>query len=244
MFATVCRPPRVCQRSREVLQTPVIARTVLGLSLVARTHISSGPRKEMFGWKRSGGWSSTSRRRGNRRVSSSSASCASSLPSADPMQKWMPLPNARWRFAFGRVGSKRSGSSKTPGRGRRGEPQEQRRALGDLDAAERHRALRAPPPERHRRVVAQRLLDDARDERRVGDDRVPARGLLEQPADHVADEVVRRLVAGEAQREQDRRDLLLRERVGILVVDGEQRAREVVGAVGRLRATSSRRYAR
>ena len=46
----------------------------------------------------------------------------------------------------------------------------------------------------------------------------------------VADEVVRRLVAGEAQREQDRRDLLVRERLGVLVVDVHQRAREVVGA--------------
>src|SRR3954451_17158759 len=62
--------------------------------------------------------------------------------------------------------------------GRR-EPQEQGRALGDVDAAERDRALRPPPPERHRRVVAQRLLDHARDARRVGRDGVPALGHLE-----------------------------------------------------------------
>jgi hypothetical protein len=38
-------------------------------------------------------------------------------------------------------------------------------------------------------------------------------------------------VSGEAQREQDGGDLLVREGVGLLVVDREQRAREVIRAV-------------
>jgi len=55
------------------------------------------------------------------------------------------------------------------------------------------------------------------------------------------DQVVRRLVAGEGEREQDRRDLLVAERLGLLVVDREQRARIVVGAVVDLARHESRR---
>ena len=128
-------------------------------------------------------------------------------------------------------GSKRSGSGKTSAsRPGRGEPEEELRALGQLDAAERRRARGDPPPHRHRGVEAQRLVDRAGDQLRVGDDRLPARAVLQQPPDQVADQVVRRLVAGEGEREQDRGDLLVAERLGVLVVDGEQRARVVVGA--------------
>ena len=74
-------------------------------------------------------------------------------------------------------GSKRSGSGKTrrvaPGCG---EPEEELGARREIDAAQRDRARRDAPPHRHRRVVAQRLLDGAGDQRRVGDDRLPARG--------------------------------------------------------------------
>ena len=48
----------------------------------------------------------------------------------------------------------------------RGEPEEELRALGQLDAAERHRARGDPPPDRHRGVEAQRLVDRAGDQRR------------------------------------------------------------------------------
>ena len=51
----------------------------------ARTHSASGPRNEMFGWKENS-WPSTSRRRGKRRVSASSATSASSLPRVAPRQ--------------------------------------------------------------------------------------------------------------------------------------------------------------
>ncbi len=63
-------------------------------------------------------------------------------------------------------------------------------------------------------VVAQGLVDHALDHGDVGDHAGPARGLLEQPADGVADEVVRRLVPGEAQREQDGGDLLVGQSLG------------------------------
>ena len=124
--------------------------------------------------------------------------------------------------------------------GRR-EPEEQLRALGQVDAAERRRLRGDPPPHRHRGVVAQRLVDRAGDQLAVGHDRLPARSVLQQPPDQVADQVVRRLVAGEREREQDRGDLLVGERLGVLVVDGEQRARVVVGAVVDLALTSARR---
>ena len=84
-------------------------------------------------------------------------------------------------------------------------------------------------------VVAEHLVDDAGDQRRVGDDGIPPPRLLEQPPDRVPDQVVRRLVPREREREEDRRDLLVRELLRILVVDLEQRAREVVVAVDRLR---------
>ena len=47
----------------------------------------------------------------SRRASASTATCSSSRESGAPMQKWMPLPNARWSLRLGRSGSKRSGSS-------------------------------------------------------------------------------------------------------------------------------------
>jgi hypothetical protein len=113
----------------------------------------------------------------------------------------------------------------------RGEPQEELRPLGQVDAAERDRPRGDPPPSRHRGVEAQRLVDRAGDQVAVGRDRLPARTLLQQPPDEVAHQVVRRLVAGEGEREQDRGDLLVVERLRVLVMDGEQSARVVVGAV-------------
>src|ERR1700682_1166648 len=50
---------------------------------VAWTQSACGPRNEIFGWKESA-WLSIRRRRGKRCVKPSSASCASSLPSAAP----------------------------------------------------------------------------------------------------------------------------------------------------------------
>ena len=94
---------------------------------------------------------------------------------------------------------------------RGGQPEEELGARGQLDAAHARGLRRHPPPHADRGVEAQRLLDGARDRRRIGDDARPARRVLEQPPHEVADEVVRRLVAGEAQREQDRGDLLERE---------------------------------
>ena len=194
-----------------------------------------GPRKEMLGWNGIS-WSGGARRRpGKRRVSSSSASVASRRPSAEPMQKWMPRPNASVRREFGRSGSNavRVGEDLGVAAGGR-EPEEELRPLGQVDAAEVHRPGGHPPPHRHRRVEAQDLVHGAGDQVRVLDEPVPAFGELEQPPDAVADQVVRRLVPGEAEREQDRGDVLLRESVGVLVVDLQQRAGEVVGAVGGL----------
>ena len=175
------------------------------------------------------------RRPGKRRVSSSSASAASRRPSAEPMQKWMPRPKASVRRELSRSGSNASGLREDLGvAARRGQPEEELRALGQVDAAERHRPLRHPPPHRHGGVEAQHLVDRAGDQLRLVDQPRPALRHLEQPPHAVADQVVRRLVPGEAEREQDRGDLLLRERLRVLVVDLQQRAGEVVAAVGRL----------
>src|SRR6266704_4433067 len=103
-----------------------------------------------------------------------------------------------------------------------GQPEEQLRALRQVDAAEGDGPPRHAPPGWNGRVVAERLVDGTRDQLRVGDDRVPARGILEQPADHVAYQVVRRLVPGEGERVEYRSDLLMRQGLGILVVDDQQ----------------------
>ena len=157
---------------------------------------------------------------------------ASRRPSAEPMQKWMPRPNASVRRALSRSGSNASGSGKTSAS--RPAAASQRKSFAPSG--------RSTPPSVTGRVVtrrhtgtdgveAQDLVDGARDQRRLGDQPRPALRHLEQPPHAVADQVVRRLVPGEAEREQDRGDLLVRERLRVLVVDLQQRAREVVAAV-------------
>ena len=117
-------------------------------------------------------WPSTSASSGHRRASSSTASSASSLPSAEPRQKWMPRPKARWRRAFSRSTSKASGSGKTDGVApRRRQPQEELRARGQVDAADGRGPGRHAPPDADRRIEAQRLLHGPRDRLRFGDDR-------------------------------------------------------------------------
>jgi hypothetical protein len=111
-----------------------------------------------------------------------------------------------------------------------GQPQEELGASGQLHAAHARGLRRHPPPDTDGGIEAQGLLDRRRDRRGIGDHPFPARAILEQAPRDVADEVVRRLVAREAQREEDRGDLVERERLGILVVDVDQRARQVVGA--------------
>ena len=148
-----------------------------------------------------------------------------------PRQKWMPRPKARWRRALSRSRSKASGSGKTDAS--RPAAASHRKSLapaGSSTPPTRRGLRRHAPPDADGGIEAQRLLDRARDRRGIGDDALPARRVLEQAPHEVADEVVRRLVAGEAQREEDRGDLLERERLGVLVVDVDQRAREVVGA--------------
>ena len=118
-----------------------------------------GPRKEMFGWNGIS-WSGGARRRpGKRRVSSSSASVASRRPSAEPMQKWMPRPNASVRREFGALGVEgvRVGEDLGVAAGG-GEPEEQLRALGQVDAAERSPAAwsRAATPARTGRSAGSR----------------------------------------------------------------------------------------
>ena len=196
------------------------------------THRCCGPRNEMFGWNGSS-WPGTRPRPGKRSRQLLERERRLEPAEAAPRQKWMPLPNARWRRAFVRSRSNASRVVEALGvAAGGGEPEE---AASRPRAGRRRRASSAfvvtRRQHRDRRVVAQRLLDGAGDQRRVGDEPVPARRVLEQPAHRVADQVVRRLVAGERQREQDRGDLLVGQRVGVLVVDREQRAREVVAAL-------------
>src|SRR2546425_7543555 len=115
-----------------------------------------------------------------------------------------------------------------------GEPEEELCALRQVDVAEGDRPLCHAPPDWDGRVVTERLVDGTGDQLRVGGDRVPAGGILKQPANHVADQVVCRFVPGEGERVQDRADLLMCERLGILVVDRQQRAGKVVAACIRL----------
>ena len=84
------------------------------------------------------------------------------------------------------------------------------------------------PPVDHRRVVAQHLLDRARDQPWVRAQRRPAVPVLQQPPQRVAEQVGRRLVAGQQQPEQDRRDLLLVQRLTPLVRRVDEVGREVV----------------
>jgi hypothetical protein len=115
-----------------------------------------------------------------------------------------------------------------------GEPEEQPGALGQRHAADRDRPGGDPPPDRDRRVEPERLLDCCRDQPPVVRNRVPARRVLQQPARQVADQAGGGLMAGEAQREQDRGDLPECEPPGVLVVDRQQVAGEVVAAVTEL----------
>ena len=127
--------------------------------------------------------------------------------------------------------SKASGSGKTDGS--RPAAASQRKSLapaGSSTAADARRPRRHAPPDADRGIEAQRLLDRGRDRAPGRPPRAPSARVLEQAPHEVADEVVRRLVAGEAQREADRGDLVEREGLGVLVVDVDQRAREVVGA--------------
>ena len=196
----------------------------------ATTHNACGPRNEMLGWKRE-------------------------LLALDQRQLRPPARELRHRqlgleLAEGRaqaevdaaaegevaagvvaVEVEGSGSGKTD---------------GSRPAAASHRKSFAPagrstPPTVAGRVVTRRQTQTEGSKRsvsstapgigaRVGDDALPARAVLEQAPHDVADQVVRRLVAGEAQREADRGDLVERERLGVLVVDVDQRAREVAGA--------------
>src|SRR5262245_11720636 len=73
---------------------------------------------------------------------------------------------------------------------RGGEPQVELRARGELDAAEGRRPGRHAPPDRYRRVVAQRFLDRGRDQRWLRHQALPARRVLEQTSHGVSDQVV------------------------------------------------------
>ena len=172
---------------------------------------------------------STSRSDGWRRVSSSSASVASSRPSAEPMQKWMPRPNASVRRALARS-DRTSGSVKTRRRGPRRPATGRASRPRELDAAERHRRVvtRRQTGPTGRSAASRRRRRATRRARRPP---APSATGPRAAAAPFADQVVRRLVSGEAEREQDRGDLLVGERRRVLVVDREQRAREVVAAV-------------
>ena len=91
---------------------------------------------------------------------------------------------------------------------------------------------RAPAPVDDGGVVAQDLLDRAGDQRRVRADGLPAAAVLEQPPEAVAEDVRRRLVAGQQQAEEDGRDLLLRERLARAVGRVDEVGGEVVTAAG------------
>ena len=131
-------------------------------------------------------------------------------------QLGLELAEARARGSSGCRGRRRGGGGRSRGRGRR------RSGSGKTDgvaARPRPATGRASRPRagRRRRAVAGRVVTrrQTRTEgskrsvsstapgisARVGDDALPARAVLEQAPHEVADQVVRRLVAGEAQRE-------------------------------------------
>ena len=145
------------------------------------THSSSGPRNEMFGWNVSV-WPGTS---------------PSARPAVGQLLRARAAPRAGRGWRRGRSGcpcrrrgggarsaarrSNVSGSSKTSGS--RPRPTIHRKSFAPAGSSTPPSVTsprRHPPPARHRRVVAQRLLDGAGDQRRVGDEAVPARAVLEQ----------------------------------------------------------------
>lgn len=91
-----------------------------------------------------------------------------------------------------------------------GQPEKELFSGGQIHPSGRHRRLGDASPDGNGWVAPEDLVDSAGDEIRVVDQLLPPRGLLE------------------AESEQDRGDLFLPQRLGVLVVDVEESARETV----------------
>ncbi len=100
-------------------------------------------------------------------------------------------------------------------------------ACGNRYAGDLHIGLRQAAPGDDRRPEAETLLDGIRDQRRIGDDGVPRRLLLEQREDCVGRHVGRRLVAGKQQTEYDVIDVLDLD-IGIVTAHRQHIARQIV----------------
>ena len=101
--------------------------------------------------------------------------------------------------------------------------QEQRVTGGDRRAAELGVGDRGAHERRHRRGPAQHLLDGGREQRRVGGQPVELLGVLGQRDQRARDGVAGGLVAGHEQLDEEHAELVVGERLAVLLVGGEHR---------------------
>src|SRR5262249_58235473 len=84
-----------------------------------------------------------------------------------------------------------------------GEPEKELRACRYVHAPKRDRTCGHAPPHGDGGVVAQSLVYCTGNQRRIGNHRIPARGLLEQAADPGADECGLRLMPPTSERKRE-----------------------------------------
>ena len=150
---------------------------------------------------------------GKRASSAGSAICPSIRASAAPRQKWMPWPNARWRLSV------RSRSSlvrllelaRVPVGGI--DHQEDAIAAPDHAAVDRHVLAGHPHHCLAGAIVAEQFLHGGRRERGILPPGSRLGRVAEQCESAVADEVRRRLVAGEEEQHAVRHEFVLAQRL-------------------------------
>ncbi len=154
--------------------------------------------------------SASTAKSGNRRCTSSSATRASSRASAAPRQKCVPCPNDNIALVSRRsVEAVRLREHPLVAIGR---ADEQHHPVTGAQTLRRGARCRRRPyaPGLGRAVVAQRLLDPARDQRRIAADETALLRVAPQPVERVAEELRRRLVAGDDHEEEKAQDLVRR----------------------------------
>ena len=129
----------------------------------------------------------------------------------------MPKPNAMWSWSV-RVMSRRSGCGETLGIAVGGADRgDHQRVPGDGLSSQLYFTLRDPGGTLHRAVVAQQLLDRARQQRWIFAQSIQLIRMLEQGEEPVADQVHRGLVPGDENQHAGREQLVLAQLVALLL---------------------------